>query len=103
MLDINWIRANRDAAERLLAHRKGVQFSPSELIALDDARRAVIGGLEEAQAKRNALSKQIGQAKAQKDEARAHELLDEVAQLKDVIQAGEAERRDAEEKLRQAL
>jgi seryl-tRNA synthetase len=103
MLDINWIRANRDAADRALLHRKNVPFSASELIALDDARRAVIGRLEEAQASRNALSKQIGQAKAQKDEAKAQALMDEVGQLKDSIQTGEAERRDVEEKLRNAL
>ncbi|HEX4297267.1 MAG TPA: serine--tRNA ligase, partial [Devosia sp.] len=71
MLDINWIRANRDAADRALAHRRNVPFSAAELIGFDDARRAVIARLEEAQATRNSLSKQIGQAKAQKDEARA--------------------------------
>ena len=59
--------------------------------------------LEEAQAARNALSKQIGQAKAQKDEAKAAQLMDEVAHLKDVIQAGEDERRAADEALRNAL
>src|SRR5262249_15407088 len=103
MLDINWIRANREAAERLLAHRKGVQFSVSDLLALDDARRAIIGRVEEQQAQRNALSKQIGQAKAQKDEAKAQALLDEVGKLKDAVQAGEDERRKAEEALRDAL
>jgi seryl-tRNA synthetase len=103
MLDINWIRANPTAADAALKHRKNVPFSASELIAIDDARRAVIGRLEEAQASRNALSKQIGQAKAQKDEAKAAVLMDEVAKLKDAIQSGEGERRDVEEKLRNAL
>jgi seryl-tRNA synthetase len=103
MLDINWIRANAAAAERLLAHRKGVAFSPDQLLALDDARKTIITRLEEQQATRNSLSKQIGQAKAQKDEARAAALLEQVASLKDTIQAGEAERRTAEEALRNAL
>jgi seryl-tRNA synthetase len=103
MLDINWIRANAAAVDAALAHRKNVPFSASELIALDDARKAVITRLEEAQAARNALSKQIGQAKAQKDETKAAELLDKVAHLKDAIQQGEEERRAADEKLRQAL
>ncbi len=103
MLDINWIRANAAAADRALAHRKNVPFSASELLALDDARKAIIVRVEEAQARRNALSKQIGQAKAQKDEAKAQALMDEVAQLKDTIQSGEDERRAAEDKLRQAL
>ncbi len=58
---------------------------------MDDARKAVITRLEEAQAARNAFSKQIGQAKAQKDEARASQLMDQVAHLKDAIQQGEDE------------
>jgi seryl-tRNA synthetase len=103
MLDINWIRANADAADRALAHRKNVPFSASQLIAIDDERRAIITRLEEAQAARNAFSKQIGQAKAQKDEARAKELLDQVSHLKDAIQAGEDERRAIDDKLRNAL
>src|SRR5882757_6115113 len=103
MLDINWIRANAGAADHALAHRKNVPFSASELIALDDARKTVITRLEDAQAARNALSKQIGQAKAQKDEAKAAQLMDQVAHLKDVIQSGEDERRKADEALRNAL
>ena len=103
MLDINWIRANAAAVDAALASRKNVPFSASELIAMDDARRAIITRLEEAQAARNAFSKQIGQAKAQKDEAKANELLAQVAHLKDVIQEGEDERRAAEDKVRNAL
>ena len=103
MLDINWIRANAAAVDAALAHRKNVPFSASELIAMDDARKAVITRLEEAQAARNAFSRQIGQAKAQKDEARANELMQQVAHLKDAIQQGEEERRTADEKLRNAL
>ena len=103
MLDINWIRANAAAVDAALARRKNVPFSASELIAMDDERKAIITRLEEAQAARNAFSKQIGQAKAQKDEARAAQLMDQVAHLKDAIQQGEEERRVADDKLRQAL
>ena len=103
MLDINWIRANAAAVDAALAHRKNVPFSASELIAMDDERKAVITRLEETQAARNAFSKQIGQAKAQKDEAKASELMAQVAHLKDVIQQGEDERRAADEKVRNAL
>ncbi len=103
MLDINWIKANPDAFDRALAERKNVPFKASELIAMDESRRTAIAAVEEAQAKRNALSKQIGQAKAQKDEAKANALMEEVAQLKDAIQAGDAARKEAEDALRQAL
>ena len=103
MLDINWIKANPAAFDAARATRKNVPFSASELIAMDDARRSAIVAVEEAQAKRNALSKQIGQAKAQKDEAKAAALMAEVASLKDVIANGEERRKSAEEALRNAL
>ncbi|MGN6488474.1 MAG: serine--tRNA ligase [Devosia sp.] len=103
MLDINWIKANPELFDRALSGRKNVPFRSAELIALDEQRRSVIVSVEEAQAKRNALSKQIGQAKAQRDEARAQALMDEVASLKDLVQNGEAARREAEERLRNAL
>jgi seryl-tRNA synthetase len=103
MLDINWIKANPAAFDAALAERKNVPFKASELIAMDDSRRSAIAAVEDAQAKRNAMSKLIGQAKAQKDEARANELMAEVATLKDAIQAGEAARKEAEEGLRNAL
>jgi seryl-tRNA synthetase len=103
MLDINWIKANPEAFDRALSGRKNVPFHSAELLALDEQRRTVIASVEDAQARRNALSKQIGQAKAQKDEAKAQALLDEVAHLKDVVQNGEAARKDAEDKLRNAL
>jgi seryl-tRNA synthetase len=102
MHDIRWIRENPDAFDRALAHRKGKRPA-SELIALDDSRRAAIAQVEEAQEKRNALSKQIGQAKAQKDEARAQALMAEVGALKEQLPALEAARKQAEEALRNAL
>ena len=103
MLDINWIKANPAAFDAALSRRKNVPFSAAQLIEMDESRRAAIGTVEEAQAQRNALSKQIGQAKAQKDEAKAQALLEEVAHLKDVVQAGEAARKEAEDRLRNAL
>jgi len=103
MHDIRWIRDNPDAFDRALAHRKNVPVSASGLIALDDARKTAIQAVEQAQEQRNALSKQIGQAKAQKDEARAQELMAEVSPLKEALPALEATRREADERLRDTL
>ena len=50
--------------------------------------------MQEAQARRNAASSGIGQAKAAKDEARAKALMEEVAQLKVAIRDGEAKERE---------
>ena len=50
--------------------------------------------MQEAQARRNAASSGIGQAKAAKDEARAKALMEDVAQLKVAIRDGEAKERE---------
>lgn len=102
MFDIKWIRANAEVFDAALA-RRGLPAQAADLIAVDDRRRAIIVRLNEAQEKRNASSKLIGQAKAQKDEAKAQELMAEVATLKDTIQAGEAEERAVDSELRAAL
>jgi len=102
MFDIKWIRANADAFDAALA-RRGLAAQADVLVAIDDKRRAIIVRLNEAQEKRNSASKLIGQAKAQKDEAKAQALMAEVADLKEIIQSGEAEERAVDAELRQAL
>ena len=73
------------------------------LIALDEQRRAKILALETAQARRNAASKEIGEAKKNKDEEKAKGLLSEVAALKESIPAMEAEEKKASKALDDAL
>ena len=103
MFDIKWIRDNPDAFDAAMSQRKNVSVRSSDLIAIDERRRAIIVKLNEAQEKRNSLSKQIGQAKAQKDEAKAQALMAEVAALKEFIPTGEAEERAVEKELRDIL
>jgi seryl-tRNA synthetase len=75
----------------------------NHILKLDEERRETIQALQEAQSRRNAASKDIGKAKQGKDEAEAKRLLDEVAGLKETIQAGEADERRLEEDLRKVL
>jgi seryl-tRNA synthetase len=103
MFDIKWIRANAEVFDAAVSRRKGISVRASDLLAIDDRRRDIIVRLNEAQEKRNALSKQIGQAKAQKDEGKAQELMAEVASLKEFIPQGEADERAIELELRNAL
>jgi seryl-tRNA synthetase len=107
MLDIKWIRDNPEALDRALVHRgwkpDGAKAETVKLIALDDQRRSHIVKLEEAQARRNAASKEIGKAKAQKDEATAQKLMAEVAELKDFLGAAEAKGKDLDKALEDAL
>ncbi|ODT79135.1 MAG: serine--tRNA ligase [Pelagibacterium sp. SCN 64-44] len=103
MFDIKWIRDNPEAFDRAMSQRKNVSVRSADLVAIDERRRQVIVRLNEAQEKRNSFSKQIGQAKARKDEAKAAELMAEVTRLKEFIPAGEAEERAVEKELRDAL
>ena len=90
MHDIKWIRDNPEAFDRAL-ERRGLSAESARLITLDEKRRAAITKAEQAQARRNAASKEIGAAKKNKDEAAAQSLMAEVAQLKDAMPALEAE------------
>jgi seryl-tRNA synthetase len=102
MHDIRSIRDNPNAFDEGLTKR-GLAPLSAGLIALDERRRAAIAALQAAQERRNALSKEIGQAKAKKDEARAAELMAEVAHLKDGAPALEAAEREASAALDKAL
>jgi seryl-tRNA synthetase len=81
MYDIKWIREHPDAFDRGLK-RRGLEPLSKKLLALDEKRRAAITKFEQAQARRNAASKEIGDAKKAKDEAKANKLMAEVAELK---------------------
>jgi seryl-tRNA synthetase len=88
MFDIKWIRNNATAFDHALA-RRGLEPQSAQLLALDDKRRQTVVMLNEAQEKRNAASKLIGQAKAQGDEEQAQKIMAEVSDLKAQVQAGE--------------
>ena len=62
MHDIRAIRAEPVAFDRDLA-RRGLPGRAEAILALDTERRAALTTMQEGQAQRNALSKQIGQAK----------------------------------------
>ncbi|MGF7161461.1 seryl-tRNA synthetase [Rhodoligotrophos appendicifer] len=102
MFDIKWIRDNASAFDEGLK-RRGLEPLSKELLKRDDARRAAITAAQEAQTRRNALSKEIGQAKAAKEEDRAQLLMVEVAALKSAMQEAEERERVLEAELRAAL
>ena len=102
MYDIRWIRDNAALFDAGLSSR-GVAPLSTEILAIDDRRRLAITRAQEAQEKRNALSKEIGQAMAQKDQARADQLKTEVALLKDVLSDAEAEEKAVVQELDHAL
>ena len=102
MHDIRAIRDNPDAFDAALK-RRGLAPESKRLIALDEKRRAKILELETAQARRNAASKEIGEAKRSKNEEKAAGLFAEVSMLKDSIPKMEAEEKEASKALDEAL
>jgi seryl-tRNA synthetase len=107
MLDIKWIRENPQALVAALEKRPSyagsAQSTVDDLIARDEARRGHLTELQAKQERRNAASKEIGNAMRDKDMARAEELKAEVAEIKSFIQNGEARERELDKALNDAL
>ncbi|MDK4713910.1 serine--tRNA ligase [Rhizobium sp. CNPSo 4039] len=102
MLDIRWIRENAEAFDAALAKRGAEPLSQS-LIALDEKRRSVIQSVQDMQSRRNAASKEIGAAMAQKNSELAEKLKAEVADIKVSLPAAEEEERTLTAELNDAL
>jgi seryl-tRNA synthetase len=102
MHDIKAIRDNPTAFDAGLKRRGLAPLSPS-LLAIDERRRAAIRASEQAQARRNSASKEIGDAKKVKDEARAAKLMAEVAELKTTMPELELTAKTADEELAKEL
>ncbi|MBS4004872.1 MAG: serine--tRNA ligase, partial [Afipia sp.] len=102
MHDIKAIRDNPDAFDAALK-RRGLEPLSKPLIALDEKRRTAILASEQAQARRNAASKEIGEAKKAKDNARADALMAEVGELKTRLPELEATVKQVEEELKKEL
>jgi len=91
MFDMKFIRDEPDAFDAGLA-RRGLGPRAGEILGLDEEARKFTHALNELQARRNAASKEIGQAKAKGDEDRFNALRAEVDQIKQQIPAAEAEK-----------
>lgn len=102
MFDIRWIRENADAFDAGLALR-GAEPHAARLLELDEARRAHLQKLQDAQSRRNSASKEIGQAMGAGDTEKAEALKAEVGDLKTIIQSGEDEERRIDEELNAIL
>ncbi len=97
MHDLKALRADPDAFAAGLA-RRGISDAADALLAADAERRAAETKAQEALARRNAASKEIGAAMAAKDGAKAEALKAEVAGLKNEIAALEEAARTASDK-----
>jgi len=102
MHDIKSIRDNPAAFDAALK-RRGLEPMSALLLAIDEKRRAAILKSEQAQARRNAASKEIGEAKKARDDARAAALMAEVAELKTTMPQLELAAKAADEELAREL
>ncbi len=102
MFDIRLIRDDPDTFDRSLQTR-GVSPIAKHIIEIDEKRRKHVSQLQKAQTQRNEASKEIGQAKASGDEARATTLIAEIAESKKLIQNAEEEERILNEELKLVL
>ncbi len=107
MLDIKWIRDNPKALVEALAKRSWsadeAQSTVDDLIKRDEARREHVTELQTKQERRNAASKEIGNAMRSGDAALADKLKAEVGDIKTFIQNGEARERELDKALNDAL
>ena len=102
MHDIRAIRENPAAFDAALA-RRGLSPLSSDVLALDEARRAAILAAETAQAAQNAASKEVGAAKARGDDAEFERLRALVAEKKAEVAAMTAQAGEKDAELRDML
>lgn len=100
MFDLDRIRKNPEWFDEGFKKR-GIEPISVQVLDLDAQRRALQTRIQEAQAKRNDLSKQVGEVKRTGGNAEA--LMAEVASLKDQMAQGEVDEQALAEKLNELL
>jgi seryl-tRNA synthetase len=102
MHDIRTIRDNPAAFDAALS-RRGIAGLSSQILAIDEARRAMIHAAETAQADQNRASKDVGAAKAKGDEAGFERLRALVAEKKAEVAAMTEAAKDKDQELTDLL
>jgi seryl-tRNA synthetase len=100
MLQVNYIRQNRDAVLERLAVKNFSQIQiVDDVIALDDERKKLQAEFDNTQARVNSASKEIGNLMRQGKKDEAESLKAEVASLKTNIDPLKAQMADVEKRL----
>ncbi len=100
MHDLRLIREAPDRFDQGLA-RRGLEPMAEQVLDLDSRRRAAQTALQEMLTRRNSVSKQVGEAKRNGEDAAA--LIEEVQNLKDGIAENEASEKTLDSKLVEIL
>ncbi|MFB6278248.1 MAG: serine--tRNA ligase [Salinibacter sp.] len=104
MLDLDTVRNNpQRVKEALRAKGIGSPDLVDTLLEVDEERRAAITELEEAQARQNDLSQQIGTLKREGNDEEAEAVIETTSQLKEKIKSLKNEKQAAEAKQEQLV
>lgn len=87
MLDIKFIRENAELVKGA-AQKKNIAFDVAELLAADDARKALLAEVEAMRSKQNEIANAVPRAASSEERER---LIAESKSAKDVLQGKEAE------------
>src|SRR5579875_203964 len=100
MHDLKMVRADPTGFDAML-RRRGLPPASETLLRLDSERRSVLTALQEHQARRNALAREVGEGKRAGADTRSLEA--EAAALREAIEKLEAEAQRVEAEIRFAL
>jgi len=87
MLDVQLLRKDPGAVASRLASRNGYRLDIAAFTELEEQRKALQAGTEHLQSQRNALSKQIGEAKKKGDQGMADSLMAQVNEFAERLKA----------------
>lgn len=96
MLELKFIRENREKVEEMLRNRNS-SLTLDEFFQLDDQRREILGEVEALKQKRNAESNEIARLKKEKQDATA--LIEEMGKVSAQIKELDTKLAEVEEKL----
>ena len=102
MLDIKFVRENLPAVEEAMKNRNA-KWDSERFLSLDASRREAIAEEESLQAKRNALSKEIGKLMGQGKKEEAEAVKEEVREINEQRNSASEKRAEADDQLRGIL
>lgn len=85
MLDIRWMRENRDALAEAMQKLNALDVPWERALTLDEERRELVTKVENLRAERNSGSKDVGQLFREKRSAEANELKERLGKIGDEI------------------
>ena len=101
MLDPRWIIENENVLREKLRLRNYSESYVDQILESDVARRALMKEIETLRAKRNSLSKEVGEKKRKKEDASS--LMEEAQKVNDRIAAIEGSLEDSQKKVTELL